>query len=26
MLGVSVRTVQRDWDRARAWLLVELQD
>lgn len=26
MLDVSVRTVQRDWDRARAWLLVELQD
>lgn len=25
MLDVSVRTVQRDWDRARAWLLVEME-
>ncbi|WP_376697495.1 ECF-type sigma factor [Wenzhouxiangella sp. EGI_FJ10305] len=25
MLDVSVRTVQRDWERARAWLLVEMQ-
>ncbi|WP_181918984.1 ECF-type sigma factor [Wenzhouxiangella sediminis] len=24
MLDVSVRTVQRDWERARAWLLVEM--
>lgn len=26
MMDVSVRTVQRDWDRARAWLMVEMQD
>ncbi|QKK03338.1 MAG: sigma-70 family RNA polymerase sigma factor [Pseudomonadota bacterium] len=26
MLDVSVRTVQRYWDRARAWLLVDMQD
>lgn len=25
-LGVSVRTVQRDWQRARAWLQQELRD
>lgn len=25
MLDISVRTVQRDWERARAWLLVEMQ-
>lgn len=25
MLDVSVRTVQRDWGRARAWLLVEME-
>jgi len=25
MLDISVRTVQRDWERARAWLLVEIQ-
>jgi len=25
MLDVSVRTVQRDWERARAWLLVDMQ-
>ena len=25
MLDISVRTVQRDWDRAKAWLLVEMQ-
>ncbi|QOC21625.1 sigma-70 family RNA polymerase sigma factor [Wenzhouxiangella sp. AB-CW3] len=25
MLDISQRTVQRDWDRARAWLLVEMQ-
>jgi RNA polymerase sigma factor (TIGR02999 family) len=25
-IGVSVRTVQRDWRRARAWLRVELDD
>jgi len=25
-LGVSVRTVQRDWIRARAWLLKTLGD
>jgi RNA polymerase sigma factor (TIGR02999 family) len=25
MLDISIRTVQRDWDRARAWLLVEMQ-
>ncbi len=26
MLGISVRTVQRYWDRARAWLLMDMQD
>jgi len=26
MLGVSVRTVQRHWERARAWLLMDMQD
>ncbi|RFF27659.1 sigma-70 family RNA polymerase sigma factor [Wenzhouxiangella sp. 15181] len=26
MLDISVRTVQRDWERARAWLLVEMQN
>lgn len=26
LLETSVRTVQRDWERARAWLLVDLQD
>ncbi len=25
MLDISMRTVQRDWDRAKAWLLVEMQ-
>ena len=25
-LGMSVRTVQRDWAKARAWLVLELQD
>ncbi len=25
MLDISMRTVQRDWDRARAWLLVEME-
>jgi DNA-directed RNA polymerase specialized sigma24 family protein len=25
-LGVSVRTIQRDWIRARAWLLKTLGD
>jgi len=25
MLDISMRTVQRDWERARAWLLVEMQ-
>lgn len=25
MLDISVRTVQRDWERARAWLLVDMQ-
>ncbi len=25
MLGISVRTVQRHWERARAWLLLELE-
>lgn len=25
MLNISVRTVQRDWDRARAWLVVEME-
>ncbi len=26
MLGISVRTVQRHWERARAWLLMDMQD
>jgi RNA polymerase sigma factor (TIGR02999 family) len=26
MQGISVRTVQRYWERARAWLLLDLQD
>ena len=26
LLDTSVRTVQRDWERARAWLLVDLQE
>lgn len=26
MLDISVRTVQRYWERARAWLLVDMQD
>jgi RNA polymerase sigma factor (TIGR02999 family) len=26
MLGISVRTVQRYWERARAWLLMDMQD
>jgi len=25
MLDISMRTVQRDWDRARAWLVVEME-
>jgi len=25
MLGISVRTVQRHWERARAWLLLDMQ-
>lgn len=26
MLGISVRTVQRHWERARAWLLMDMQE
>lgn len=25
MLGISVRTVQRHWERARAWMLMDMQ-
>jgi RNA polymerase sigma factor (sigma-70 family) len=25
-LGMSVRTVRRDWAKARAWLVLELED
>jgi RNA polymerase sigma factor (TIGR02999 family) len=26
MLGISVRTVQRHWERARAWMLLDMQE
>ena len=26
MLNISVRTVQRHWERARAWLLLDMQE
>lgn len=26
MLGISVRTVQRHWERARAWMLMDMQE
>jgi len=26
MLDISVRTVQRHWERARAWMLMDMQE